>query len=541
MFRSLLYKEFRAHRLQFSILSIFLFLAYGLIIFMSFKSGSDGSAFQRLTYIYHSIFLTAIAMLSRFLFVDEFKTDTRMFLDALPIHRWKVILVKIIISYAVTFLFSSIAILCITLALKEQENMTIEFFFMLVTRFGLYAVFLATFSFTLSLLGKYRIALWVLFVLPAVNKDIYEPAYDFIHSLPAFQLLKNAGFEREFWPISAIVWSCVLIIVLTASSYFLALFRNSNIVYFLYKKMSDKERFTVIAITFCLLILIVLKGHDDKPLSRLGMIEHEEAGIQFYLARLDLLTAADKDIEVLSKITHEIVVSLNKMGISPEHCADLVMIESTDFDDEQLCAYELIDNETVVLLTADYKNEQFVRAYAIGTALYGYIDQYSKGRSLVRRDGAWIAHGVSGYLGGMNTSVNWSETQIKHAVKYFEELKKSNISIEELLTNHDCLENIDGYLDEDFETLLDDHIFLNAFYTTCFNEIVKKSGEEAALNFAKQTILMHNTRRSWLVNYRESNRPVQISLETAWGTSANDYYDHLTGYFEELTARNIQK
>ena len=525
MLQSWLYKEYRGHRIECFVLAAVLAIFLSITIERNWDKGITGSFFETLHFSYNTYGLAGIAMLARFLFVDEFRSDTRKFFDALPIKRNQVIVLKLGLLFSLVLLFSSVTILGVTFFAKDRENITQEFFWMLLVRFNIYALSMASLSFFLSVWGKYRIVVWMFFLLVTCIEDFNPSLYDFIHSLPVFQVVEKVAYERELWPVDAIIGSMFSILLMVLIGFAVISYKNSAWVYQLHKRMNPKELVITILLSFTVFLFLDKTNGEGSPetVSTLGMIRYEDSGYQFYLSRLDLLSDADEDTEIFSQFSQEILAKLIYLGVSPEKCPDIILVERSRVPDSLTVSAELLEGKQQLLLFADYKHREFQFSDLIYHTLAKCIETHSKGRSRLRRESIWITQGLIESIIAKNCSEDWRRKKEKEAIELYENYQKKNISIESMLEL--SIEN---------KPLDDLRENLRAFHYLCFKEIIDKSGERAALDFAKETILVSPKQENYWVNLQEFIHPIEESLTKTWGRDKADFLDHLNKHFANL-------
>ena len=415
MLQSWLYKEYRGHRIECFVLAAVLAIFLSITIERTWDKGITGSFFETLYFSYNTFGLVGIAMLARFLFVDEFQSDTRKFFDALPIKRNQVIALKLGLLFSLVLLFSSVTILGVTFFAKDRENITQEFFWMLLVRFNIYALSMASLSFFLSVWGKYRIAVWMFFIYITTQRHFHPSLYDFIHSLPVFQVVEKVAYERELWLVDAIIGSLVSILLMVLIGFAVISYKNSAWVYQLHKRMNPKE-LVITILLYCTVFLFLDKTNGKEPpetVSTLGMIRYEDSGYQFYLSRLDLLSDADVDTEILSQFSQEILAKLIYLGIPPEKCPDIILVERSRVSEALTGSAELLEGNQQLLLFADYKHQEFQFADLIYDTLAKCIEAHSKERSRLRKESIWITQGLIESIIAQNCSEDWRQKKEK--------------------------------------------------------------------------------------------------------------------------------
>lgn len=238
---TLLGKELRQHWLAFLALAGLCLVALGGIVAWLMRASQVASVFEPVRmFLMFGVPLTASILCGR-LVVAEYQAKTQLFLEALPVSRIHMVLVK--------FAFGLVALLAMVLttlavaavAGRRHEAMTGQFAVNLTVSAAAHAVFWFTFFFTTGLLGRYRWPLLILLVCATYAVSV-GTAWE-VSEFGPFKLLGDRfAFEREATPARALREALLAAGGLAAVGFALALVREGNVSALLAERMSQREK-----------------------------------------------------------------------------------------------------------------------------------------------------------------------------------------------------------------------------------------------------------------------------------------------------------
>ena len=169
----------------------------------------------------------ATLLLGHALIATEFRQKTQLFLEGLPLPRWKMLAVK--------HAFGLLLIVCGVLAIfgaawwssKGREAMTPQFAGILLVKMLGWSWFCYSFCFAHAFLGRYRtiFALALFFGLAfaegkGVPVDSFGPFHLMDHRFP---------YERNVWPLQSLWVDAALIVGFTSLGFLLGLIRDATL------------------------------------------------------------------------------------------------------------------------------------------------------------------------------------------------------------------------------------------------------------------------------------------------------------------------
>jgi len=158
---TLLRKELRQHWLAILAVAIAAMIGYALIIGASAISGQAGTPFEGLRLFVRCMGLLGALVLCHRLVVVEYQAKTQLFLEALPMARWRMVTVKYGLGLAVMFVIVGLAFAIACLFAWHHEELTPRFLAILGVRAFTATWCAYSFCFLMGLLGRYRFALYI--------------------------------------------------------------------------------------------------------------------------------------------------------------------------------------------------------------------------------------------------------------------------------------------------------------------------------------------------------------------------------------------
>lgn len=280
MIRALLFKELRQHAGLCALLGVVLLLGLWLVVGNPLLSRALGSGFEGLRGILCTLLPIGALLLGNALIAAEFRHKTQLFLEGLPLPRWRLLVVKYALLHGVLLLLGGMLLVAAWWVGRRGEAMTLSFTLLVSVRTLAWLWFLGAFFFCFGFLGRYRIAA---FALVVVFMTVLSPEGIFdLTRVPPFSLLDSRfAFERDIWPGEALAVAVGCAVVFTALGFVLGSVRDATVATLLAEKMSSREK--IVVTMFVLGGLVASAMYDDKresqePVNLPGAIAHERAG-----------------------------------------------------------------------------------------------------------------------------------------------------------------------------------------------------------------------------------------------------------------------
>jgi hypothetical protein len=252
MTRTLLQKELRQHWIAFALLGAGTMLGYGMIIVATVIKGQAGSAFEALRLFVILMGLLAAVLLCHRLVVLEYAARTQLFLEGLPLARWRMVAIKYALGLAVMLLLVAWAFLTAWILAWRRETLPPRLLGIIALRAVSVMWCIYGFCFLLGLLGRYRVAIYLVFFLSVIMLA-EQTQLHLAHFGPVALLDARFAYESETppWEAFRITWLLTLLFFLLAA--LVSLVREGSVAALLAEKMSHREKVIIAALLVGLL------------------------------------------------------------------------------------------------------------------------------------------------------------------------------------------------------------------------------------------------------------------------------------------------
>lgn len=295
MTRGLLAKELRQHALTLAFLFLVLLLGLASIVGNTTLRRTGGGGFEAVHLLLCSFVPLACLVLGQVLIATEFRQKTQLFLEGLPLPRWRMLAVKFSLGLAVMTV-SVAAALCVAWHhARGSEAMTPRFATLLALKSAGWLWFFYTLCFAHSFLGRYRVPFglalffgWLALTSAGVRIAAFGP----------FALVdQRFAYEREVLPVEALAISAALGLGLAGLGFTLGLVRDATVASLLAEKMSSREK---VFMTFLSVAVMMVAGYlfehykNSTPVQMPGALEARHGVVQvFASAAVDAPTPAE--------------------------------------------------------------------------------------------------------------------------------------------------------------------------------------------------------------------------------------------------------
>lgn len=265
MIGTLLRKELRQHWPALLLLALLTMGGYGLIIISSLMRAERGSAFETLRFFVLVNMTLAGLVLCHRLVVVEYAARTQLFLEALPVSRWRMVAVKYALGVIVV-----VGIVALALAISfglgwRHEVLTLRFVSILAVRAFSAAICTYHFFFMMGFLGRYRLVMYLAAGLVVVIVSEFSD-FQLNHFGPLALLDGRFPYENQRFPSDALRATWGLSAVCLGLAFLLALTREGGVAALLAEKMSHREKVFIAALVVGLVFtLSVLHEKTRRP------------------------------------------------------------------------------------------------------------------------------------------------------------------------------------------------------------------------------------------------------------------------------------
>ncbi len=243
MTRTLIIKELRQHWVAFLLLAILLGIGVLMITWMVVTT-ERGSIFEALRMFLASFVVIGLLVLCNRLVVHEYQAKTQLFLEALPLTRLRMVIVKFSLGLALIVLLVTVAFAVLLVAAPPSEALTSRFVQIMAARTYAFLMCVYAFFFLMGLMGRYRVAIYLALVIGAAFLNgVLKLEIDRFG--PIALLDGQFAYERHQFPTTALTVTLGLAGILAAVTFVLSLIREGSVATLLAEKMSHREKVVV--------------------------------------------------------------------------------------------------------------------------------------------------------------------------------------------------------------------------------------------------------------------------------------------------------
>lgn len=360
MIGTLARKELHQHWHAFGLLVLLTFGAMGVVAGAAQFGGLSGSIFEGLRMILYTIVPLACLVLSHRLVALEFRDKTQLFLEALPVSRWRMVALKYLFGCAVIFFLVAGALAISAIFGRTSELLTPRFLAILAARSLAWTWFFYNLLFLFGFLGRYRFVFGLFLYFGYLALDALTDVR--ISEWGPFALLNERfAFESHEFPVAALRTTALLALGLMGLSLGLGLAREGSVAALLGERMSHREKMFCTGLVIAGLALFgtaaerTLKVPYDLP----GAIEEARSGVVVKVA-----SAGDKRAtELAARLADQLASVRDYLAVS--ELPPVFIVARPKFRPDQFERIKLED-EQGVLVGANFAALDFhERAFAM--------------------------------------------------------------------------------------------------------------------------------------------------------------------------------
>lgn len=338
MIRGLIEKELRQSRL--TLLLILLVLGTGLVMIMRADAISrmGGSVFDAVRYLVAVFMPLCCIVLSHSLVAGEFRQRAQLFLEGLPLPRWRMLAVKYGLGLLMVALASMMLLGACWWKAKGGELMTQRFLELMATKLVCWAAFCWSLAFALGFLGRYRLVVTLTIVIGLL---FAESQGVLISRFGPFDLIgQRFAFERFVWPEKSLWITGGVIAGSVMLGFFLGLMRDASLATLLAEKMSAREKVTIglLAVVAMMSIgFVQMHKEEAGPVHLPGSVDvkHGAATVSVAAAVADMTPEEKTALETYAHATAEWLDEAAQW-LHREDLPTLFLVHRRDFEKEQL-------------------------------------------------------------------------------------------------------------------------------------------------------------------------------------------------------------
>ncbi len=388
MIRAILYKELRQHWWAFLLIGLICaFGFFGQTASSSLRE-SAGSAFSLLSSFGIYIALASLILANR-LVASEYHSQTQLFLEALPLPRRRIILIKYFLGLTVIALIAVSAFTATILIGFRTEVISRDFMLFLILRFGAFCYFTYSFFFLYGFLGRYRVIFFIAIIFAsAVLPKMTD--FEFTDFPPMKLIGPTFAFERETFPLKPFAVTTSLGFSFLLISLVLATLREGSVAGLLGEKMSHREKVSIaallLAFVFGLYWIDVSKPKEAYRMHNASSAGSLSAGVQVSVS------PASPEGQVLANKIHDDMKALS-LYLGIKSLPPVFVIRRNDLDPDIHEAGYLAEREGIVVRT-NYTHPDWIFNHFNENLVARVLDAYSNTR-IHKEDRFWIIDGFT--------------------------------------------------------------------------------------------------------------------------------------------------
>lgn len=240
MIRGLIEKELRQHGFTFAFLGVLLLGGLVLIGSLGMLRRAGGGGFLGLQVLLIFFAPLACLVLGQILIATEFRQKTQLFLEALPLPRWRMLAVKFALGLVAILGATALAVALAWWQARHAEAMTPRFVLLLALKSAGWIWFLFALCFAHAFLGRYRIMFGILVLAGIISAS--QSGVEIAAFGPFALVDQRFAFERLILPGRALAITAALGFALAGLGFALGLVRDATLATLLAEKMSSREK-----------------------------------------------------------------------------------------------------------------------------------------------------------------------------------------------------------------------------------------------------------------------------------------------------------
>ena len=318
MTRGLLAKELRQHGFT---LAFLLLLVVGGLVFIGANGAlrrASGGGLAAVQFLHFSFVPLAGLVLGQILIATEFRQKTQLFLEGLPLPRWRMLAVKFALGFGVLLAAIALALFVAWWTQRGTAGMTPRFATLLALKSAGWVWFIFTLCFAHGFLGRYRLffGVAIFFGLVALNGAGVR-----IVEFGPFALIDDRfAYERTVMPAAALGITAALGLTLAGLGFALGLVRDATVASLLAEKMSSREKVFLTFLSIAVMVVgTFLHEHykNSTPVQMPGAVEVQR-GVVRVVASAAVDVPTREEIAALERISaraaEELAALANYLG-----------------------------------------------------------------------------------------------------------------------------------------------------------------------------------------------------------------------------------
>lgn len=392
MTRALVLKELHQHWLALVLITLAAVCALPILLGVILLSEA-GSMFEVLRVFLIGVVPLMAMVLGNRLVVREYQAKTQLFLEALPLRRIHMVLVKYVFGLSlVAALTAAVLVLVLPLSARSEQP-TYRFLLLVSARTAGYTWCVYSFFFVMGLLGRYRIAIYLalgLCLLSIENLTSLE-----LSRFGPFALVNDQfSFERTEVPVKALSVTLGLAAGFSLLALLLSLIHEGSVATMLAEKMSHREKVFVSCIVIGMLFSVTLYDQRAirKPFDLPGAVVEQSGDVTVKIS-LGAFTDEAPGRELARFVVGELAALQEYLETS--ELPPTFIVQRRDLDPDR---YELgvLDGAHGLLVRANFQHEKFDQHHFLAWLIRESLALKTRDRAIAE-PGRWVLDGLGDF------------------------------------------------------------------------------------------------------------------------------------------------
>ena len=314
MMRGLLTKELRQHGVTFGFLFLALLGALTLVLSNTLLRQVNGGGLSAVRILHFAFVPIACLMLGQALIATEYRQKTQLFLEGLPLPRWRMLTVKFALGLVVLVFCVAAVLFVAWWSSRGSNGMTPRFAALLALRSMGWVWFLYTLCFVHAFLGRYRLAFVLILIFGFYALSLYDvPVGEFGPFALIDQLFAT---ERHVFPSHDLVVTALLGLGLATLGFGLGLIRDASVASLLAEKMSAREKLVISFLMGAALMLVgfLVEHHKAATPVRMPGAEEAQHGVVCVMASAAVDAPTPEETAIVARVTQRAAEELGALA-----------------------------------------------------------------------------------------------------------------------------------------------------------------------------------------------------------------------------------
>lgn len=350
---TLLRKECLEHGWWFAVIVPLSIVGY-LMTLASIWLGETASPLESIRYFAVTFLIVVEVVLCNRLVVQEYSGKTQLFLESLPISRVTMLATKYAFGFAITLATLGGCFIIGIMAAYRSQSFESTFLAILFFRSFVFAFCTFSFFFMMGMLGRYRIAIYLLLVIIAFAVDT-KTEFDSTVTGPFALMNERFAYEREVFPVGNLTLCSIAGLTFVGMTAALGMVREGSVAGLMAERMSYREKVFIAGILVGSLIgiSVVDKKSQPDPYNLLNSETVSGDDLWVQVERRD----DDPASELLAKAIHRDLVGIAK-ELNIQNRPATFLTHRSDLDADRIEVGRL-ENASGVLLRANFSSADF--------------------------------------------------------------------------------------------------------------------------------------------------------------------------------------